>query len=81
MVRYREWGLWRGRLQRAYAEAHSAPRGLQSELEDRNQSAAASLAEDLEETLPLHRLGVYGCSAFNALIRSGGRRGRFEFQA
>ena len=30
------------------------------ELEDRNQSAARSLAEGLEETLTLHRLGLYG---------------------
>jgi putative transposase len=30
------------------------------ELEGRNQSAAASLADGLEETLTLHRLGVYG---------------------
>ncbi len=29
-------------------------------LEERNQSAAASLEEGLEETLTLHRLGVYG---------------------
>ena len=28
--------------------------------EDRNQSAAGSLAEGLDETLTLHRLGVYG---------------------
>ena len=33
---------------------------LQHELEDRNQSAAGSLAEGLDETLTLHRLGVYG---------------------
>ena len=60
-----EQALWRGRLQRAYdrptyAEACSALELLQAELEDRNQSAAASLAEGLEETLTLHRLGVYG---------------------
>ena len=30
------------------------------ELEDRNQSAAGSLAEGLDETLTLHRLGLYG---------------------
>ena len=30
------------------------------ELTDRNQSAADSLAEGLDETLTLHRLGVYG---------------------
>ena len=33
---------------------------VQHELEDRNQSAAGSLAEGLDETLTLHRLGVYG---------------------
>ena len=32
---------------------------LYRELEGRNQSAAASLAEGFEETLTLHRLGVY----------------------
>ena len=33
---------------------------LHRELEERNQSAASSLEEGLEETLTLHRLGVYG---------------------
>ena len=56
---------WRQRLQRAYnrpeyKEALAALRKLQGELEDRNQSAAGSLAEGLEETLTLHRLGLYG---------------------
>jgi hypothetical protein len=32
---------------------------LQRDLEARNQSAASSLAEGLEETLTLHRLGVF----------------------
>ena len=55
---------WRRRLQRAYnrptyKEAAGALEALHAELEDRNQSAAASLAEGLEETLTLHRLGVY----------------------
>ena len=55
---------WRRRLQRAYArpshkEALAALEQLHRELEDRNQSAAASLAEGLEETLTLHRLGMY----------------------
>ena len=50
--------VWRRRLQRAYErpeynEARAA-------LEERNQSGAASLEEGLEETLTLHRLGVYG---------------------
>ena len=61
---------WRQRLQRAYNrptydEASSALDQLHAELEERNQSAATSLAEGLDETLTLHRLGVYsvlGCS-------------------
>jgi len=60
-----EQASWRRRLQRAYdrptyKEAHAELTKLQRELEGRNQSAAASLAEGLEETLTLHRLGVYG---------------------
>jgi len=60
-----EQAPWRKRLQRAYdrpvyEEAMAALGKLHSELEDRNQSAAGSLAEALEETLTLHRLGVYG---------------------
>lgn len=59
-----EQALWRRRLQHAYArptyaEAHAALASLKAELDERNQSAAASLAEGLEETLTLHRLGVY----------------------
>jgi putative transposase len=55
---------WRRRLQRAYnrptyAEASAALEKLHAELEDRNQSAARSLVEGLEETLTLHRLDVY----------------------
>ena len=58
----REQPVWR-RLQRAYNrpeydEALAALQSLQHELEDR-QSAAGSLAEGLDETLTLHRLGVY----------------------
>jgi transposase-like protein len=68
VVRYlpkREQASWRRRLQRAYerptyAEARAALAALAAELEQQNQSAAASLAEGLEETLTLHRLGVYG---------------------
>ena len=44
-----EQPVWRQRLQRAY-----------NRLDDRNQSAAGSLAEGLAETLTLHRLGLYG---------------------
>src|SRR5438094_3827552 len=59
-----EQASWRRRLQRAYdrptyKEAHAELTKLHRELEGRNQSAAASLAEGLEETLTLHRLGVY----------------------
>ena len=59
-----EQGRWRGRLQRAYErptykEAKAGLLGLQGELEERNQSAAHSLSEGMEETLTLHRLGVY----------------------
>jgi len=55
---------WRRRLQRAYNrpkydEALAALKKLYAELEDRNQSASGSMAEGLEETLTLHRLGVY----------------------
>jgi transposase-like protein len=59
-----EQAIWRRRLQRAYdrptyLEAKTELTKLHRELEDRNQSAAASLAEGMEETLTLHRLGVY----------------------
>ena len=59
-----EQAPWRTRLQRAYqrptyAEAQTALHRLQRELEARNQSAARSLAEGLDETLTLHRLGVF----------------------
>ena len=43
-----------------YDEALAVLQSLQHELEDRNPSAAGSLAEGLDETLTLHRLGVYG---------------------
>lgn len=59
-----EQASWRRRLQRAYdrptyAEAKAALIKLHRELEGRNQSAAASLIEGLEETLTLHKLGIY----------------------
>lgn len=59
-----EQAIWRKRLQRAYErptykEALAALKLLMRELELKNQSAAASLAEGLEETLTLHRLGMY----------------------
>jgi putative transposase len=57
-------GWWRRRLQRAYdrptyTEASTELKRIHRELEQVNQSAARSLAEGLEETLTLHRLGVY----------------------
>jgi len=60
-----EQKTFRQRLQRAYnrpdyKEAAESLKQLFDELEERNQSAAQSLAEGLEETLTLHRLGVYG---------------------
>ena len=60
-----EQASWRQRLQRAsnrpaHDEALAALETLHRELEDRNQSAAGSLKEGLDETLTLHRLGVYG---------------------
>jgi transposase-like protein len=59
-----EQAAWRKRLQRAYErptypEAQAALTRLQQTLEERNQSAALSLTEGLEETLTLHRLGLF----------------------
>jgi len=55
---------WRGKLQRAYQEptyeaAKERLTGLRAELEQINRKAARSLMEGLEETLTLHRLGVF----------------------
>ncbi len=55
---------WRRKLQAAYAKptytaAKAALMRLHVELTRVNASAAASLAEGLEETLTLHRLGVF----------------------
>lgn len=60
-----EQAFWRRRLQMALerpteAEARRQLMLLHKELEDKNQSAAASLMEGLEEIMTLHRLGVYG---------------------
>ena len=57
--------VWRQRLQRAYNrpdynEAIGALETLHRELDERNQSAASSLAEGLDETVTLHRLGLFG---------------------
>jgi len=54
----------RRRLQRAYerptySEARAALEDILEELRERNLSAARSLEEGLEETLALHRLGVF----------------------
>ena len=59
-----EQSKWRRKLQAAYAHPGyaDAKRSLQRlgrELRPINESAAASLEEGLEETLTLHRLGVY----------------------
>jgi len=55
----------RKRLQRAYdrptyAEAKRELLKIRKDLEDRNQSAVGSLDEGFEETLTLHRLGLFG---------------------
>jgi transposase-like protein len=60
----RDQASWRRRLQRAMdrptlEEARSALGKLHRELEQVNQSAAASLLEGLDELLTLHRLGVF----------------------
>lgn len=56
---------WRRKLQRAYEkptyeEAKGALHHLKGELSVLNVSAVASLEEGLEETLTLHRLGLFG---------------------
>jgi transposase-like protein len=59
-----EQAWWRKRLQRAYErptyeEAKTALKEIRRDLEERNLSAVGSLDEGLEETLTLHRLGVF----------------------
>ena len=56
---------WRGRLQVAYlrpiySEAEHELKKIRHELGDINESAVASLDEGFEETLTLHRLGLFG---------------------
>ena len=56
--------IWRRKLQTAYsrptyAEASRALERLHRELRLLNESAAASLAEGLDETLTKHRLGLF----------------------
>jgi transposase-like protein len=60
-----EQKYWRGRLQRAYqrptyGEAKRELKKLRQELSNINESAVASLDEGFEETLTLHRLGLFG---------------------
>jgi putative transposase len=60
----REQASWRRRLQNAMSrpteeEARRELARLHAELEEVNQSAAASLREGLEEVLTLHRLGLF----------------------
>jgi len=67
VVRYLPKALhpqWRRKLQRAYEkptyqEAKAALNRLKPELKLLNESALASLEEGLEETLTLHRLGLF----------------------
>jgi putative transposase len=59
-----EQPAWRRKLQAAYgqpgyADAKRALQRLERELRLRNASAAESLCEGLEETLTLHRLGIF----------------------
>ena len=59
-----EQGYWRKRLQKAYQrptyeEAKQELRKIRGELELINQSAVASLDEGFEETLTLHRIGLF----------------------
>lgn len=59
-----EQKVWRRRLQRAYQrptyeEAKRELKAIRAELDELNQSAVASLDEGFEETLTLHRLGVF----------------------
>ena len=60
----KEQAWWRKRLQRAYErptyeEAKTALKEIRRDLAERNLSAVGSLDEGLEETLTLHRLGVF----------------------
>lgn len=64
-VSKKEQPLLRKKLQQAYErptyeEAKIELMKIKKELEEKNLSAVASLEEGLEETLTLHRLGVFG---------------------
>ncbi len=70
-----EQASWRKRLQWAYnrpeyEEALTALEQLHGELEERNQSAAGSLEEGLEETLTLHRLGVHAVLGYYDYVQA-----------
>lgn len=59
-----EQSYWRGRLQRAYDrptydEAKRELLKIRAELAESNESAVRSLDDGFEETLTLHRLGLY----------------------
>ena len=60
----RDQSYWRKRLQKAYGrptyqEAKQALLKIRAELSEVNESAVRSLDEGLEETLTLHRLGLF----------------------
>ena len=60
----KEQSYWRGRLQRAYDrprydEAKRELLKIRAELAEINESAVRSLDDGFEETLTLHRLGLY----------------------
>ncbi len=67
---------WRAKLQQAYrqttyAAAHAALTRLQGELRRLNEDAARSLAEGLDETLTLHRLGLADRLGVSLLTTNG----------
>jgi len=67
---------YRKRLQRAYQqpeydEAKKTLMAIHAELDTLNRSAARSLAEGLEETLTLHRLGVFEALGKNLKTTNG----------
>jgi putative transposase len=67
---------WRAKLQQAYrqptlAAAHAALTRLQNELRRLNEDAARSLAEGMDDTLTLHRLGVADGLGVSLLTTNG----------
>lgn len=79
---------FRGKLQRAYQEptykaAHAALKEIHAELQQLNTSAARSLQEGLEETLTLHRLGLFeelgrSLKTTNCIESLNSRVGRYQ---